>query len=82
MFVKNSMFSLKWNVWDLFDGLRKFALKAELFDELKWNEKDPFLLFLIGMLHCEKFTGRLEFDNTSTSNQEVESKKEIIEFFQ
>lgn len=69
MFVKNSMFSLKWNVWDLFVGLRKFVLKTESLEGLKWNQTDPFLLFVIGLLHCEKFIGRLEFENTSTFNQ-------------
>lgn len=66
MFVRNSMLSLKWNIWDLFDGLRKFALKAKVFEDLKWSATDPFLLFLIGLLHCERFSGRLEFENTST----------------
>jgi hypothetical protein len=55
------MINLKWNVWDLFNGLRKIALKAKTFEELKWSPTDPFLLVLIGLLHCEKFIGRLEF---------------------
>lgn len=52
MFVRNSMFSLKWNVWNLFDGLRKVALKVKAFEDLQYSPTDPFLLFLIGLLHC------------------------------
>ena len=69
LFVTNCKINLRWNVWDLFHNLRKVLLKSGVFSDLQWDNKDPLSLFLIGLLHCEKFKGRVEFESTSSSNQ-------------
>jgi len=66
LFVNNCKFELKWNIWDLFRNLRTIALKTDVFNDLKYNPKNYLCLFLINLLHIEKFTGRVEFENTST----------------
>lgn len=59
IFVKNCSVHLKWNVWEIFHNLRKLALKADLFSDLSYEPTEPFSLFLMGLLHCSKFVGRL-----------------------
>lgn len=64
LFVTDCRINFKWNVWDLFHSLRKVLLSSGIFYELQWDSKNPLSLFLIGLIHCEKFTGKLEFENT------------------
>jgi hypothetical protein len=37
MIVNNCHFSAKWSVWEIFNNLRKCALKAPCFDDLKYS---------------------------------------------
>ena len=73
--VKDSKLELEWTLWELFRNFREIGLKSTLLKDLSWNETDYFSLFMIFLLHTEKFTGKVEFENTSTENQETKSKE-------
>jgi hypothetical protein len=73
--VKDSKLELEWTLWELFRNFREIGLKSTLLKDLSWNETDYFSLFMIFLLQTEKFTGKVEFANTSTENQETKSKE-------
>ncbi len=73
--VKDSKLELEWTLWELFRNFREIGLKSTLLKDMSWNETDYFSFFMIFLLHTEKFTGKVEFANTSTENQETKSKE-------
>jgi hypothetical protein len=59
LMVNDSKFEVQWTLWDLFNSFRKIALRTDLLKDLSWNPTDYFNLFMIGLLHTEKFTGKV-----------------------
>lgn len=75
MCSKDCKVNLKWSAWEFFTALRKVAIKGGAYDELKYDDYDPLSMMLINLLHTQKFTGKIEFDNASTEVQETKSKE-------
>lgn len=75
MVTKNCKIHLKWNVWSIFNALRKILIKGGAFSELKYDDYEPFSMMLMSLIHTQKFSGKLEFDNVSTEVQETKSKE-------